>query len=219
MNRLLKAGVLVTATTTLMLSLAADARMYRYTDENGRTVISSTVPSAASTGGYEILSDNGRVIETVDAAPTQEELAERARSEKARAEKAAQIEKDTKLLRRFSNPDSAVRAMHRKLQEMHSLTRLKQSNIAVLINQLDAEQSRAADLERSGRDIPEATLIKMERLQSRIREIEREITSQNQEIEDLRESFIEDIHRLEEISGEERTLSLDPSLTENAGNL
>ncbi len=184
--------------------------MYRYVDKSGQMVISNTVPQEASTRGYDILNAQGRVIETVAPAPTEADLAERA-ARKAREKTAQkQLLNDTKLLRRYSHPDDVVRAMHRKLNEMQSLSQLKQGNISVIVNQLNEEQSRAADMERSGREIPEAALSKIDRLQSQVRDIEREIAIQNSEVELLRKQFIRDIRRLEEITGKERTLSLDP---------
>lgn len=184
--------------------------MYRYVDKSGQMVISNTVPQEASTRGYDILNDQGRVVETVAPAPTAADLAERAAS-KEREQKAQQQRlADAKLLRRYSHPDDAVRAMHRKLNEMQSLSQLKQGNISVIVNQLDEEQSRAADMERSGRDIPEATLNKIDRLQSQVRDIEREIAIQKSDVETVRKQFMGDIRRLEKITGKERTLSLEP---------
>ncbi|MCZ4284014.1 MULTISPECIES: DUF4124 domain-containing protein [Marinobacter] len=193
-----------------MSASIVEARMYRYTDENGQIVISSTIPQEASRRGYDILSKNGRVIETIDPEPTEEEIAAREAEEKRQAEAERQRELDRKLLERYSHPDEAVRAMHRKIRELQGLNQLKRGNISVIVSQLDSEQSRAADLERSGRDIPEATLEKIRRLEAQIRDIEREINSQNANIKALRERFEADIERLEEITGEERTLPLDP---------
>lgn len=184
--------------------------MYRYVDINGQLVISNTVPQEASTRGYDILNDQGRVIETVAPAPTEADLAERAARKKREQKAQHQRLADAKLLRRYSHPDDAVRAMHRKLNEMQSLSQLKQGNISVIVNQLDEEQSRAADMERSGRDIPEATLNRIDRLQSQVRDIEREIAIQNSDVEMVRKQFMSDIRRLEEITGKERTLSLEP---------
>ena len=210
MNRSLKASLSVGLGALLLVAASADARMYRYSDDSGQLVISNTVPSDATSRGYEILNDQGRVIETVAPAPTEEELAARAAAEERERQQAQQRKADAKLLRRFSHPDEAVRAMHRKLQEMQSLNQLKRGNIAVIVNQLDEEQARAADLERSGREIPEATLQKIERLQAQIREIEQEIVSQSAEISSMQKGYIHDIERLEEITGESRTLPLDP---------
>jgi len=210
MNRLTRFSIAVSAAAALMSASIAEARMYRYTDENGQIVISSTIPQEASRRGYDILSKNGRVIETIDPEPTEEEIAAREAEEKRQAEAERQRELDRKLLERYSHPDEAVRAMHRKIRELQGLNQLKRGNISVIVSQLDSEQSRAADLERSGRDIPEATLEKIRRLEAQIRDIEREINSQNANIKALRERFEADIERLEEITGEERTLPLDP---------
>jgi predicted RNase H-like nuclease (RuvC/YqgF family) len=189
--------------------------MYRYTDENGQIVISSTIPQEATKRGYDILSNNGRVIETIPPAPTEEEIAAREAEKQRQKELAEQREQDRALLKRFSHPDQAVKAMHRKVRELEGLIQLKRGNISVISSQLDNEQSRAANMERAGREIPEGTLEKIRRLEAQIRDIEREIASQTQEIDELRKAFEDDIERLEEVTGEARTLPLDHTKTDN----
>lgn len=211
---------LLTTGLAALLALASatvDARMYRYQDDNGQMVISNTVPQEATVRGYEILNSRGRVIERVAPAPTTEELAAREAEEQRREAEAKQREADRALLRRYSHPDEAVRSMHRKIRELESLNQLKRGNISVIVSQLDSEQSRAADLERAGRPVPEATLQRIDRLQSQIQDIEREITAQNRDIEDIRSAYLQDIDRLEVITGRERTLPLDPR-TETTAN-
>ncbi|PPI82581.1 DUF4124 domain-containing protein [Marinobacter maroccanus] len=215
-NRLTALSVKATALAlALGFSAQVAANMYRYTDENGQIVISSTIPQEATKRGYDILSNNGRVIETIPPAPTEEEIAAREAEKQRQKELAEQREKDRALLKRFSHPDQAVKAMHRKIRELEGLIQLKRGNISVISSQLDNEQSRAADMERGGREIPEATLEKIRRLESQIRDIEREITSQTQEIEELRKAFEADIERLEEVTGEARTVPFDHTETEN----
>ena len=200
-------------TCALMLGIAphAAANMYRYTDANGQVVISSTIPQEATKRGYDILGNNGRVIETIPPAPTEEEIAAREAEKQRQQELAEQREKDRQLLKRFSHPDQAVKAMHRKIRELEGLIQLKKGNISVISSQLDSEQSRAADMERAGRDIPESILEKIRRLESQIRDIEREIASQTQEIKALQKAFEADIERLEEVTDEARTLPFEPA--------
>jgi len=201
----------------LILGMAshAAANMYRYTDQNGQIVISGTIPQEATKRGYDILSDNGRVIEVIPPAPTDAEIAAREAEKQRQKELAEQREKDRLLLKRYSHPDQAVKAMYRKIRELEGLIQLKQGNISVISSQLDNEQSRAADMERAGREIPEATLEKIRRLGLQIRELEQEIAAQNREIEELREAFEADIKRLEEVTGEQRTLPLEPASKAN----
>ncbi|SET54514.1 MULTISPECIES: DUF4124 domain-containing protein [Marinobacter] len=201
----------IIAASCLLFANLADARMYRYKDDSGQLVISNTVPQEASTRGYEILNSQGRVIDRVAPAPTEEELRRREEEKRQQEQAKAQREQDRALLRRYSHPDDAVRALHRKITELEGLNQLKRGNISVIESQLDSEQSRAADLERSGREIPDATLQKIDRLESQIRDIEAEIASQEQEIEQLRERYLDDIRRLEVITEHQRTLPLDPA--------
>ncbi len=206
-------AVNITASAALAFSLVAtaEAGMYRYTDENGRMVISNTIPQEATKRGYDILGSNGRVVETIPPAPTEEEIAAREAEKQRQKELAAQQELDRQLLKRYSHPDQAVRAMHRKIRELEGLIQLKRGNISVISSQLDSEQSRAANIERSGGTIPEAMLEKIRRLESQIRDLEREISVQSQEIDELRADFEADIERLEQVTGEARTLTLDTS--------
>ncbi|MGF2735393.1 DUF4124 domain-containing protein [Marinobacter sp. DUT-1] len=190
-------------------SLPANAQMYRYTDAQGQVVISNTIPQEATKRGYDILGSNGRVVETVPPAPTEEEIAARKAEKKRQQERERQREQDELLLKRYSHPDQAVEAMHRKVREMNGLIQLKRGNIQVISSQLNNEQSRAADMERAGREIPPATLDKIRRLESQIEEIEQDIASQRQDIVELKQSYREDIQRLEVITDKKRTLPLE----------
>ncbi len=209
MKDLFRPAITASALTLLLVTTTAWANMYRYTDENGQVVISNTIPQAASKRGYDILNNQGRVVETVDPAPTAQEIADREARKRDEENQARQLELDRKLLERFSQPDDAVRAMYRKIRELRGLSQLKRGNISVIENQLDTEQGRAADRERSGREIPEATLNKIRRLENSIHEIEREISAQQAEIDAVKRQFIDDIERLEVITGESRTLPLE----------
>lgn len=193
---------------------AAQAQMFRYTDEHGQIVIGNTIPQEATKRGYDILSNSGRVIETIPPAPTPEEIAAREAEKKRQQELERQRQADALLLKRFSSPDQAVKAMHRKIRELEGLISLKRGNISVITSQLDTEQSRAANLERAGKPIPDATLTKIQRLESQIRDIEREISIQQKEIESVKARFLADIERLETITGKPRTLPLELSETD-----
>lgn len=200
---------------SLSMTTQAEADMYRYSDEKGQLVISNTIPQRATKRGYDILNSNGRVIETIPPAPTEAEIVAREAEKQRQKELTLQREKDARLLKRFSHPDQAIKAMHRKLDELRGLIQLKRGNISVISSQLDNDQSRAADMERNGRKIPDATLNKIHRLESQIRDIEREISWQAQEIDALKQTFEKDIKRLEKVTGETRTLSLEPTNTED----
>lgn len=205
-HRVTKSTVIASlAAAGLLFAASVQATMYRYTDENGQLVISNTIPQEATQRGYDILSSRGRVVDTVPPAPTEDEIAAREAEKERQRQLELQHAQDRELLKRYSHPDQAVRAMHRKTRELEGAIQLKRGNISVISSQLDSEQSRAADLERAGRDIPEATLERIRRLESQIRDIEREIASQRQDIGAMQKEYEVEIERLEAITGEPRT--------------
>jgi chromosome segregation ATPase len=190
--------------TSAISATSVHAGMYRYTDENGQVVIGSSVPQEATQRGYDILNNNGRVVTIIAPAPTEQELAERSAEQQRQDALDVQREQDRKLLKRFSHPDQARSAMNRKVRELEGLIRLKKGNITVISGQLNAEQSRAADLERSGRQIPEATLEKMRRLETQILDIEQEIKTQTQDIQTLQDIYEIDIRRLQQLTDKKK---------------
>jgi hypothetical protein len=174
--------------------------MYRYTDKTGQVVIGSSVPQEATQRGYDILNNNGRVVTIIAPAPTEQELAERNAQQQHHNALELQRKQDRKLLKRFSHPDQARSAMNRKIRELEGLISPKRGNITVISGQLNAEQSRAADLERSGQKIPEATLGKIRRLEAQILNIEQEIENQTQDIQTQQEIYEIDIRRLQQLT-------------------
>lgn len=205
--------------TLLLISLSAvgAGNLYRYQDKKGNPVISHTLPQGASQRGYEILTGNGRVLEKIAPALTEKELAEkRAREEEIarQAEAARQRQaEDRQLLRSYSHPDEVIGALRRRLEQMRSLIRLKQGNIASLKGQIRDEQSRAANIERSGNEIPERVLRKIEGLQSEVTDTEAEISRQEAAIAVVVAEYEQKVLRLEALTDISRTLALDPGRT------
>lgn len=89
----------------LLLPVVAEAaELYRYVDDKGTTVLSRQgVPPEYIGRGYEVLNDQGRVIQVIAPAPSPEEM-KRILADKARASS------DTQLLRLYSTPEDVERA-------------------------------------------------------------------------------------------------------------
>ena len=66
---IVSSAIALLTTIGMLASTGAQAGMYRYEDENGRMVISNTIPQEATKRGYDILGNNGRVVETVPPGP------------------------------------------------------------------------------------------------------------------------------------------------------
>lgn len=178
--------------------------LYRYKDENGVTVMGLNIPPHLVRNGYEILNNAGRVIEVVPPALTAEQIADRdsKEAERLRLEEEArrQKEQDEALLKLYSHPNDAVRVLKRKLQDIEDFVTLKNGNISVVKGQLEQEEAKAANMERTGKAVSEAILNKINQQKEKIIEIEQEISIKRKEIPAIKAEFDKIIKRLEVIT-------------------
>ncbi len=180
------------------------ANLYRYKDEHGVTALGLNIPPHLVRNGYEILGSNGRVIKVVPPALTAEQIATRdaKEAEKIRLAQEAQKQKedDAALLKLYSHPDDAVRVLKRKLQDIEDFISLKNGNISVVKGQLEQEEAKAANMERTGKKIPENILTKIEQQKQKITDIQGDIEVKQNEIPVIKLVFDKIIKRLELIT-------------------
>ena len=169
---------------------------YRYTDSQGRVVLSRQgVPTEYISKGYEVLNDGGRVIRVVPPAPSLEER-------KRLAEEKAKAKSDAQLLRIYSEPADVERARDRKLAELDGTISVAQSNLLSLRTQQANLQAKAAEFERAGRQVPEHLLVQIDNLKAEQASVEKSIERYRQTRKDAEVSFAADRARLIELRGE-----------------
>jgi len=176
-------------------ALATAAELYRYVDDLGVVVLDRHgVPPQHIGRGYQVLSEQGRVIREVPPAPTAEEF-ERLQASKARAVA------DAQLLRLYASVQDVERAEARRLAELDSVMGLTQGNLVALRNQQESLQRQAADHERAGRTVPDNLLKQISNLEkeqaSLLRDLKRyEVVRANAQV-----SYAEDRKRIAELLG------------------
>lgn len=175
---------------------SAPIELYRYTDNNGRVVLDRLgVPPEYVSRGYEVLNEKGRVVRVVPPAPSLEER-QRIAEEKAKAKS------DEQLLRIYSEPGDVDRARDRKLAELDGLTSVAQSNLHSLRTQQANMQSKAAEYERAGRQVPEHLLVQIDNLKAEQAGVEKDIQRYQQSRSEAEAAFAADRARLMELRGE-----------------
>ncbi|MBL4835494.1 MAG: DUF4124 domain-containing protein [Pseudomonas sp.] len=177
-------------------SLVAQAQLYRYLDENGVTVLDSRVPAEYVKHGYEVLDPQGRVTQTVPAAPSPDEL-EEARA--ARAEQERRLQEDTTLLRLYSSVPDLERAKQRQLDQIENLIAATRTNISVLRVQREELQGRAAAQQRAGREVDDVIIREIAEIDAETERLERLIAVKQKEIKEVEASFEISRARLEEL--------------------
>jgi hypothetical protein len=182
-------------------SFAAD--FYKYTNEEGVTVLASEIPARYVKGGYTILNEKGRVIEVVPPALSDDEIRERDKKLaeiKAREKEAADRKTaDLNLLRIYSTPDDVIRTRDTKITSIQGFISTSTNNMARLEFQKRSMDSDFADIERAGGQITTDRLRQMRNIETRIRQNGKEILAKKEEMAAVQDSFAVDLKRVREL--------------------
>jgi len=171
---------------------ATTSKLYRYTDDRGVIAIDDHVPPEFAKNGYEVLTPDGRVIETVPRTLTGEE-GERKRA--ADAETKRLREWDRSLLLRYSTVDDIASARDRALREFDVRISILRSNLMSVKAQIESDQAKAADLERRGSDVPPALTSNIDMLRREITDTEETIAQKLREKDAAQVSYQKDMDR------------------------
>lgn len=143
------------------VSAWAQARYYRYVNNEGVKVMGHSIPPEFVKNGYEIISATGRVIEVVEPAPDPEFIEQ----ERAKAELKAEYEV---LAKRYSTVRDIEAAKNRKLVHVDANILLVESSIENIQGEIDDITRRAAEFERAGRAVPKNILDTLDALNEKM---------------------------------------------------
>lgn len=186
-----------------ILAMPVTAELYRYKNEDGVTVLNSHVPARYVRNGYAILSNNGRVLEVVPRALTNEEIRQRdlrlAREEAAASKRREQEVVDQNLMRLYSTPGDVIRARDARLGSIDGMINAQQSNIQRLEIQKRDQESVLADIQRTGEVISDERIERLQQIGARIEQIEQAIADKQDEKQRIVVSFAADLARVKEL--------------------
>jgi ATP-dependent protease HslVU (ClpYQ) ATPase subunit len=176
---------------------------YRYSDDNGNVVISRSIPADKVSGGYEVLSGSGRVVETVERQLTDDEIT--AYSERKRKDlddqaiKSKQREYDLQLLRRYSFVEDIESEKSRKLDEMDVRIQILKGNLISVRNELEVAYQNAANFEKRGRVVPESSLSRIADLEAKLTATEQLMKKLKLEMDSTRREYLTSILRFKQL--------------------
>ncbi|MBO6596675.1 MAG: hypothetical protein JJ921_13495 [Pseudomonadales bacterium] len=200
--------VFATALGAITQSDSVAAELYRYKNEDNVTVLNSHIPARYVKNGYTILSLDGRVLEVVPRALTEQEIRDRDRriAEEARVAREERERKiaDENLMRLYGSPSDVIRARDAKLASIDSLIQTQQGNIQRLEAQKRQIEAALADIERSGGVVGRDRLARIRALENRISQIEDEIGKKDEEKAALEISYAKDLKRVRELYSNKR---------------
>ncbi|MCW9057430.1 MAG: DUF4124 domain-containing protein [Gammaproteobacteria bacterium] len=199
----LTATLLLATTLGAGLSGAAQAGLYKWTDEQGNVHYGDRIPPQYAEKEQRRLNEQGITVEVKERAKTPEELAEEQRLAKIEAEQAElrrqQRERDRILLDTFSNEDEIIMTRDGKVSAIDAIIRVTQGRIENLRGRLAELTTRAANLERSGKAVPANLHEDIRSARQQITNNESYIIQKEQEQQDTRAKYEADIQRFREL--------------------
>ena len=173
--------------------------MYRYQNEQGTVVIGHNIPPQFVHKGYEELNPDGSVNRVVKPTLTEEQRAARSQElieqERAEEEVKRQRKYDESLLLRYSSIADIEAARDRALGELKIRISILRGNVRSLKQQVESNQARAADVERSGGTVPVGIIAAIDTLRGEIIVTERAIAERSRETEAVNGGYQRDIDR------------------------
>ncbi len=192
------AGTLLLSLVALAPASAVADKLYRYVNDEGVVVLDRLgVPPEFVANGYEVLNEQGRVIDVIPPAPSEEEM-------KIILQERARAQSDIQLRRLYSTPADVERAKLRKLKELDGMIGIARGNLESLYAQQANLQSQAAAHERAGRQAPAHLVGQIENLKSEQENLRRRIERYQESREQITLTFDSDRDRLKELIDRDR---------------
>ena len=204
---------LILTLSFITLALPQQAMAFEcWTNRDGVQECGDSVPPEYSQQETRTVNKRGITTETKARAKTKEELAEekRVKEEQARlmkledARKKQQAAYDRMLIMIYTTEDEIIAFRDRKLNVIDGIVELSNVTIDSLQGKLADNQKRAANLERSGEELPDSLLTEIDSLKRQIAEKKAYIITQHREAKELRKQFDNDLKRYREITADRK---------------
>lgn len=196
----LKAGLVL----YLALSANAEAKLYKWVDDNGTTHYGETIPPEYANKDATRLSDKGRVEKRIEKLTPEELRAKEAEDAKKAATQKQAIEakrRDTALLSTFSNEKEIDLARDRGLQQVEA----RISSYATMLKSAQASlaghQKEQEGLLKQNKKIPKSLLEDIQEGETRVAQLQKDLDQSNLELANVKTRFDADKARYRELKG------------------
>ena len=201
--------VLTLGSLTMGLATQAQAKLYKWLDENGEVHYGDKIPPQYVRKGHTELSKHGVNLKKVERAKTREEIelelttktAEQKRGEEARRIEAVQRRKDKILLDTFTVERDVKLMRDGRIGALDSNIALTRAYNNQLEKNLEKTQNQVDILEQSQREIPENIIKKIKRTKSQIAANSTYISKLEKDKVLLQNQFETDLRRFRELKG------------------
>lgn len=191
-----------------LLHPAQAAKLYRWVDENGKVHYSDQVPAEHARQARDELNEQGITVDSVESAPSPEQMDTARAKAQAEAEKRkeaeAQERRDRRLLSSYTGVSDIERSRETEIAALQSTVDMTRAAQQSQRRQLAKLIHRAAEMERSGDRVPEDLVAKMKEIRGKIQERTEFIEAKRAEQAQIFAEYEQDIARYRELTEEEQ---------------
>jgi len=192
---------------------------YRYKNSEGSVVIKDKVTKEMEKVGYDVISEQGKVIKRIAPSKTLAELEQdrlKIIEEKNRLiEEEQQRHRDADLLRQFTSIGDIIRNRDSQLLALEKRIRIQHSKKDLLELQLEDQQQQAATYERLGQKVAKTVLNDIQASQDQITNTQLNTELLEKEKIRVEKSFERDIIRFKELESVRMALRKDARKNED----
>ena len=190
--------ILVLLLTSSCCFSAFSQEFYRYKNEQGQTVMDSTIPAQFVANGYDILDARGQLVRRV---PAQQAAVpgSSAADESLQAEAQAQ---DQMLLSSYSSVAEIEAHRQRKLEAIEREISIIESDQRVMGGEFEQVNAEYAELVEREREIPDALAQSRNDLEATLVFLDQQLQRRLQEIQTTRQEFDARVERFQLVKSE-----------------
>ena len=182
-------------------ALPAQAKLYKWVDENGKVYYTDTLPPASASQGNAELSKSGNVIKKTESAEErQKRLA--AEAEAVERKKAAneQLRKDRALLATYTSEQEIDLARDRALEQRSQVIKSAQARLKQIEPGKKELEQKVAAAEKKGKPAPDHIKRQYDAKRAEVEETQRTIKTNEEAMVKVRERYEAEKLRFRELS-------------------
>ena len=187
-----------------MLSVNAEAKLYKWVDDNGITHYDETIPPEYANRDASQLNSKGRVEKHIEKLTPEEQRAKEGVDAKKQAAQQAAIEakrRDVALLSTFSNEKEIDLARIRSEQQVEARISSSKTMLASAQESLSAHHKEQNDLLKQNKKIPASLTDDIAEGEVRVARFKKELAQNEQELAGIKARFEADKLRYRELKG------------------
>ena len=175
----------------------AKKKLYKWVDENGKVTYSDQVPPDQIKKGHQELNKDGVVLEEIEDALTDEQVAAIKQAKILANEKAKAAEEAEKvrqnIMKAYTNENEIIRLKDERVSALNRNIEQARQSLEFQKISLDQILARAADSERNGEEISSALKSRIVSIEEKIKYQKKFITVKTEEIEKVITKFEGDL--------------------------